>query len=119
VIAQRASDDFAVWITSDDDGRPVARMLGAVVPPEDPVPPLPAGVSHLLVANDALIRGRWGVHSTLCGREVRGPGAAREEHECQMSCDCVRFCPDCAKEAVRWSAGVSDRRPRPGSTAQE
>jgi hypothetical protein len=110
LTADHEGDDFAVWITSDVDGSPVTRMLNAARVHEDPGPPLPAGVSHLLAANDALIPGRFGAHATLCGLEIRRPNATiREEHECQMSCDCVRFCPECAKEAARWSADAGDR----------
>jgi hypothetical protein len=67
--------------------------------------PLPAGVSHLLVANDALIPGRWGVHVALCGARRRAPEPTALEHECaDASCDCVHYCPDCVQEAARWSA---------------
>lgn len=53
-----------------------------------------------------LIPGRWDVHLTLCGLEVRGPSATAAEHECYPSydCDVVRYCPECAREAARWSA---------------
>lgn len=50
-------DGWAVRITDGDPG------------PDDPEvdAPLPAGASHLLAANDALIPGRWGLHVTRDG----------------------------------------------------
>jgi hypothetical protein len=57
LTVDQADDGFAIWLTAGDPG------------PTDPEvdPALPAGVSHLLAANDALIEGRFGVHITLCG----------------------------------------------------
>ncbi len=112
---RRAADDddgFAVWITSDVDGRPVSILLNATVP-EDAGPPLPAGVSHLLAADDALMPGRWGAHTTLCGREVRRPNATAAEHDDDDDHDHLRFdsfhyCPECVAEACRFSADVGD-----------
>jgi NAD-dependent dihydropyrimidine dehydrogenase PreA subunit len=80
---------------------------------EQPAAPLPAGISHLLAANDALIPDRWGVHITLCGEEVRRPGPAAEEHECHLCCDCVRYCPGCVREARRLSAEADHRASDP------
>lgn len=94
VLTVDEADDFAIWLTSDEPD-----------PVETDATPLPAGVSHLLAADDALIPGRWGVHTTLCGQPIRSPNATAVEHECtDTSCDCVRYCPDCAREAARWSA---------------
>lgn len=69
-------------------------------------------VSHLLTADDALIPGRWGAHITVCGTEIRGPSAPAVEYDCCPSCDCdvVRYCPECVREAARWSAEVDDPR---------
>lgn len=68
----------------------------------DPVSaPLPAGVSHLLIADDALIPGRWGAHVTLCGEQVRRPNAG---HDDPWECPGYRCCPECVGEAARWSA---------------
>jgi uncharacterized protein (DUF934 family) len=45
------------------------RAVGRVE--TDPVSALlPEGVSHLLIADDALIPSRWGAHVTLCGEEA-------------------------------------------------
>lgn len=95
VLTVDDSDGFAVWVTSEEKRAP-----------------LPAGVSHLLAANDALIPGRWGAHSTLCGVEVRRPDATAAEHDCDLGCDCVRYCTECVREAVRFSAD-SDRASDP------
>ncbi|MGH3838953.1 MAG: hypothetical protein ACRDSF_25145 [Pseudonocardiaceae bacterium] len=83
------ADGFAIRIT-DGDGS------GRVDPEVDPAPLLPAGVSHLLAADDALIPGRWGAHVTLCGLQVRASGAAAEDE-----CFPDRYCPECAVEAGR------------------
>lgn len=92
-------DGWAVRIT---DGDP-----GPVDPEADPA--LPAGVSHLLVADDALIPGRFGVHITLCGKQMRRPNVTADEHECaDLSCDCVHYCPACVREATRLSAELID-----------
>ncbi|MGH3775765.1 MAG: hypothetical protein ACRDRR_08510 [Pseudonocardiaceae bacterium] len=70
-----------------------------VDPEADPVrAALSAGVSHLLAADDALTPGRWGAHITLCGQQVRGPGAGAADHD-------FRYCPACVAEAGRWVAG--------------
>lgn len=66
--------------------------------------PRPVSVFHLLVADEALRPGRWGVHLAVCGLEVRSPNATVVEHECGLSCDCVRYCPECVREAARWNA---------------
>lgn len=58
-------------------------------------------VSHLLVADDALMPGRWGVHITLCGEQVRTPSAAAEEDDCYPN---FRYCSECAAQAARWQA---------------
>lgn len=63
--------------------------------------PLPAGVSHLLAANDALIPGRCGAHPTLCGQQVRRPNV---EHDDFLDYLCFYYCPECVREATRWSA---------------
>ena len=70
--------------------------------------PLAAGVSHLLAANDALMPGRWSSHITLCGEEIRTPSAIVDEHECELGCGCVRYCPECVREAARFSAEAVD-----------
>jgi hypothetical protein len=68
--------------------------------------PRPAGVSHLLAADEALRPGHWGTHIPVCGLEVRAPSAIAVEHECYPSCDCaVRYCSECVREAARWNAG--------------
>lgn len=72
---------------------------GLVDPEADPA--LPSGVSHLLVADDVLIPGRWGSHITLCGQEVRRPNV---EHDDPLDWPCCRYCPECVREASRWSA---------------
>lgn len=59
------------------------------------------GVSHLLAADDALIPGRWGVHITLCGQQVRGPNV---EHDDPLDLPDFRYCPQCVAEAARWNA---------------
>lgn len=100
------ADGWAIRLVGGD--RP-----GPVDPEADPVSaPLPAGVSHLLAADDALQPGRWGSHVAVCGPEVRGPNATGTEHTCDPSCDCnVRYCLECVLEAVRWvaEAGQTDR----------
>ncbi len=63
---------------------------------------LPVGVSHLLVADDALIPGRWGVHITVCGQEIRRPSAEHDDTD-------PKFCPECVREAARYSAEAEDR----------
>lgn len=69
----------------------------------------PAWVSHLLAADDVLIPGRWGVYITLCGAELRSPGAAAmaQDEDSECSPEDVRHCPECAQEAHRWASEVS------------
>ncbi len=73
--------------------------------------PLPEGVSHLLVADDVLIPGRWGVHITLCGQQVRAPSAAAAEDPSATAAEddryypSLRYCSECAAQAARWQAG--------------
>ncbi|MGH3777293.1 MAG: hypothetical protein ACRDRR_16455 [Pseudonocardiaceae bacterium] len=98
VLTVDGADGFAIWLTGGDGHGPV----DAEADPEHA--PLPAGVSHLLAADDALIPGRWGEHITLCGLQVRRPGANAAEEECE-----VRYCPACVAEASRWSAEPVDR----------
>lgn len=69
-----------------------------------------AGFSHLLAADDALAPGRWGVHVTLCGQQVRGPNPGATE-------DGDRYCPECVSEAVRWSASAYETEAHSRSTA--
>lgn len=81
----------------------------------------PAGVSHLLAADDALSPGRWGAHITLCGAELRSPSATAMAHDedSEWSPEGVRCCPECVREAQRWvsedSAGEEGGRPPPYS----
>ena len=53
---------------------------------------------HLLVADDHVINRSFGPYTTVCGREVTKPGA--------VAGDDTPYCPDCADEALRWSAGA-------------
>ncbi len=62
--------------------------------------PRPARVSHLLAADDALIPGHWGTHTTMCGLEIHTPSATTAEHECYPTCDCLRYCSECVREAA-------------------
>ncbi len=68
--------------------------------------PLPEGVSHLLAADDALIPGRWGVHMTLCGQQVRAPSATAAEDPSATAAedDCYpsfRYCSECVAQAAQ------------------
>ncbi|MGH3887922.1 MAG: hypothetical protein ACRDSZ_15400 [Pseudonocardiaceae bacterium] len=97
-----SGDDRAVLVVDGADGYAIRLTGGGPVEPEtDPDrTALPAGVSHLLAADDALIPGRWGAHITLCGLQVRRPGANVAEAEDNP----VRYCPACVAEAGRWVA---------------
>jgi hypothetical protein len=69
---------------------------------------LPAGVFHLLTADDDLTQRpfRFRMRSTLCGQVVQPsslPPSPFPEGE-QINRD-PRYCPACVGEAVRWSAG--------------
>ncbi|MGH3566677.1 MAG: hypothetical protein ACRDRH_11720 [Pseudonocardia sp.] len=67
---------------------------------------LPAGVSHLLVADEALCPGRWGSsHVTVCGEEIPTPGATAAD----PTVDDPKYCPQCVRAAVRWSARSAAR----------
>lgn len=41
----------------------------------------------------------------MCGLDVHAPSAPVAEHECDLRCDCVRYCPECVREACQWIAG--------------
>lgn len=59
-----------------------------------------AGVSHLLVAADALSAEYWGSSQiAVCGAEVHlGSGTAVDAEEDP------RYCPACVRAAVRWNS---------------
>ena len=58
------------------------------------------GVSHLLVAADALSADRWGgSHIAVCGAQVHPASHTAGEAE-----EDPRYCPTCVRAAVRWSA---------------
>ncbi|MGH3777653.1 MAG: hypothetical protein ACRDRR_18310 [Pseudonocardiaceae bacterium] len=86
-------DGFAIHLT---DGGPTVADFEPEADPARAI--LPAGVSHLLAADDALIPGRFGVHITLCGLQVRRPGVNAGEDGPD------RYCPACVAEAGRWVA---------------
>lgn len=65
---------------------------------------LPAGVSHLLAADEVLNPGWGNVHVTLCGEDVRAGAAGTTAVGHCPGCECEpRFCPDCVREACQWS----------------
>ncbi len=64
----------------------------------------PAGVSHLLAADDVLSPGRWGAHIAVCGAELRSPSATAvlQDEDSEWSPENVRYCAECVREAHRW-----------------
>ncbi len=68
--------------------------------------PLPEGTLHLLVADKGVTEGRWyGEYLTLCHALV--PASGLPPSLCPDGCDQEhRFCPQCVREAARWSAEV-------------
>lgn len=83
----------------------------------------PASVSHLLVADDALAQGRrTGTYIAVCGTLVRAssrPSACCSlECECDCECDCSLYCPECVREAGRWSAPLPTPAGQPDPGAQ-
>lgn len=71
----------------------------------------PAGMCHLLVADDALGEGHaWGTYVAVCGELVTDllPGSCPPGGECDP-----RYCLKCVREALSWNAeaGQADRHP--------
>lgn len=66
---------------------------------------LPAGVYHLMTADQVVDPGWVGTCITLCGEDVCvGTAGATPVDHCP-GCKCVpRFCPQCVREASQWSA---------------
>jgi hypothetical protein len=55
---------------------------------------LPQGMSHLLVASDALSAGHWeGSQVTVCGAVIEAAPAVEDP----------RYCPACVRAAMGWS----------------
>ncbi len=99
------SGDRAVLVVNGADGFAIHLTDGpGAVEPDPERAALPAGMSHLLAADDALIPGRWGAHITLCGLAVRRPGVNATEDDYPD-----RYCPACVAEAGRWVAEPGDR----------
>lgn len=74
---------------------------------------LAAGAVHLLMADDSLACS-WGTYVAVCGKLV--PAPSLPPWECPEGCECDvyrLYCPDCLREAVRWSveAGQVDGAP--------
>lgn len=69
---------------------------------------LPESVFHLLIA-DADVTSSYGDWMTVCGEVVRSsalPSSCYAEgDEVGLGRD-LRFCPECVREACRWSAEV-------------
>ncbi len=83
---------------------------------------LPAGVSHLLVADDALAPGHWtGTYVAVCGVLVRRSGFPSSSCSPECEWECPLYCSECVREAHRWSAPLpaSDGQPDPGTQAGE
>lgn len=71
---------------------------------------LPGGISHLLVADEALIVGRWGSYIAVCGAEVRPAGVtAAETADDPERADDPEYCLECVRAAVRWSTRSTAR----------
>ena len=61
------------------------------------IPRLPVGVSHLLVADDALgEEHRSGAYVAACD-VILTPSLRPPQRDCL-------YCPECVREAIRWSA---------------
>ncbi len=39
----------------------------------------------------------------LCGADVADPDHDDDGHGCPGCADCLRYCPDCVRSAVRWA----------------
>ncbi|MGH3825423.1 MAG: hypothetical protein ACRDRA_21670 [Pseudonocardiaceae bacterium] len=76
---------------------------------EQTAQPLPEGVFHLLVADDDLTQHpfRFQMRSTVCGEVLQPsslpPSCFGDEVDGDRE---PRYCPECVREAVRWSAAA-------------
>jgi len=95
------ASELGVWLSRDAAVTVAETILaGCAVSGSS----LPAGVIHLLAADEVLGLGRWDTHVAVCGEDVRPSDLYAAAHECCLSCECVRYCPECVREAFRWSA---------------
>jgi hypothetical protein len=66
---------------------------------------LPAGVAHLLTADDVLADGKQcGTYLAVCGALV--PASSLPSSLCPpgCECDCALYCPQCVRHVVRYAA---------------
>lgn len=62
---------------------------------------------HLSELGEVYRQRRWQTAPVvLCGADVTGPGVndPAPDDDCSGCGDCLRYCPDCAREALTWSA---------------
>ncbi len=74
----------------------------------------PAGVAHLLTADDALAEGnRCGTYLAVCGALV--PALSLPSSLCPpgYQCDCALYCPQCIREVLRDTAESGKRNNEP------
>lgn len=65
----------------------------------------PAGVSHLLVADDLIAEGHLhGTYLAMCGALVAAPSLPPSSCPEGCECDSPLYCQDCARRVGEWSA---------------
>ncbi len=99
VVTVDGAAGFAVWITDADVGPPGSVTLDGAVPAGEP---LPAGVFHLVIADVDLAHRALQSHTTLCGAEMQPKDLPSSWLDDQVD---PRYCPECAREALRAAAG--------------
>ncbi len=103
VLTVDEAEGLAVWPEVAEDSAPLPEQTGWL---------LPVGVFHLLTADDDLTQRpfQFQMRVTLCGEVVQPsslpPSPFPEGGEIDRE---LRYCPECAREAVRWNAEAGDR----------
>ncbi len=104
---------YPTMLVRDDTSQPVtddelaALRAAARCGRSLPLPPV-----HLCELGEVFTQRYWRRAPTaLCGAAITGPGCDEPEapdDDCPGCGDCLRYCPDCAREALRWTSSTPD-----------